>query len=56
MIYNSLITLRLCGFPFVEIGVVSPDVVHGQLAPSVVGALAGRSGGAEPVPDDRVVA
>ena len=23
MIYNSLITLRLCGFPFVEIGVVS---------------------------------
>jgi hypothetical protein len=23
MIYNGLITLRLCGFPFAEIGVVS---------------------------------
>ena len=24
MIYNGLITLRLCGFPFAEIGVASP--------------------------------
>jgi len=27
MIYNGLITLRLCGFPFVEIGVVSPTTL-----------------------------
>ena len=26
MIYNGLITLRLCGFPFVEIGVVSVGI------------------------------
>ena len=26
MIYNGLVTLRLCGFSFVEIGVVSPPV------------------------------
>ena len=26
MIYNGLITLRLCGFPFAEIGVVSVGI------------------------------
>ena len=26
MIYNGLITLRLCGFPFVEIGVASVGI------------------------------
>ena len=26
MIYNGLITLRLCGFPFTEIGVVSVGI------------------------------
>ena len=26
MIFNGLITLRLCGFPFVEIGVVSAGI------------------------------
>ena len=26
MIFNGLITLRLCGFPFVEIGVVSVGI------------------------------
>ena len=28
MIYNGLITLRRCGFPFVEIGVVSILALH----------------------------
>jgi hypothetical protein len=27
MIYNGLITLRRCGFPFVEIGVVSVSII-----------------------------
>ena len=26
MIYNGLITLRLCGFPFAEIGIVSVGI------------------------------
>ena len=39
MIYNGLITLRLCGFPFAEIGVVSVStgVVTG-IAPDTTGA------------------
>ena len=27
MIYNGLIALRLCGFPFVEIGVASDNMI-----------------------------
>jgi hypothetical protein len=30
MIYNSLITLRLCGFPFAGIRVVSQGVLTGK--------------------------
>ena len=35
MIYNGLITLRLYGFPFAKIGVVSPEITY----LSVIGAL-----------------
>ena len=31
MIYNDLITLRRCGFPFAEIGVVSEGVQEGAM-------------------------
>ena len=36
MIYNGLITLRHCGFPFAEIGVVSPVAVGGMEDPPAV--------------------
>jgi len=45
MIYSGLITLRLCGFPFVEIGVVSADLLLGGGDPGGAAMLPGNATG-----------